>query len=262
MRTACAAPARARTSIPRCSQQAAEITKRFIHDHQEKIEEELVFTRSRRPAAWSSWWACLASQHAAGAKLTDKILAAAPQARNKEPREAMGRDVQALLAMYRPHMAREATDVFPTLRHLVTADEYAEIADEMDKARAPGCRRRWLREGRQAGGRGRAGDRHPGHRRVHAQELTVVDEDLERLSREALIAEVKRLRQGIREHRDSSGHDLCWHHPQLWGLLPERDRPRDRRAAVAQVPARLREVPRIARTPAARRAGLRSRVRR
>ncbi|SEO23584.1 hypothetical protein SAMN02990966_01304 [Rhodospirillales bacterium URHD0017] len=49
-----------------------------------------------------------------------------------------------------------------------------------------------------------------------------MDEDLEPLSREALIAEVKRLRQGIREHRDSSGHDLCWHHPQLWGLLPER----------------------------------------
>ena len=49
-----------------------------------------------------------------------------------------------------------------------------------------------------------------------------MDEDLERLGREALIAEVKRLRQGIREHRDSSGHDLCWHHPQLWGLLPER----------------------------------------
>ena len=49
-----------------------------------------------------------------------------------------------------------------------------------------------------------------------------MDEDLERLDREALIAEVKRLRQGIREHRDSSGHDLCWHHPDLWGLLPER----------------------------------------
>ena len=49
-----------------------------------------------------------------------------------------------------------------------------------------------------------------------------MDEDLDRLSREALIAEVKRLRQGIREHRDSSGHELCWHHPALWGLLPER----------------------------------------
>ena len=49
-----------------------------------------------------------------------------------------------------------------------------------------------------------------------------MDEDLDSLSREDLIAEAKRLRAGIREHRDSSGHDLCWHHPKLWGLLPER----------------------------------------
>lgn len=52
-----------------------------------------------------------------------------------------------------------------------------------------------------------------------------MDEDLESMDREQLIAEVKRLRTGIREHRDSSGHELCWHHPQLWGLLPERIRP-------------------------------------
>jgi len=49
-----------------------------------------------------------------------------------------------------------------------------------------------------------------------------MDDDLERLSREELIREVKRLRAGIREHRDSTGHELCWHHPKLWGLLPER----------------------------------------
>ena len=48
-----------------------------------------------------------------------------------------------------------------------------------------------------------------------------MDEDLDGMGREALIDEVKRLRAGIRAHRDSSGHDLCWHHPQLWGLLPE-----------------------------------------
>ena len=52
-----------------------------------------------------------------------------------------------------------------------------------------------------------------------------MDEDLASMSPEQLIAEVKRLRAGIRAHRDSSGHDLCWHHPQLWGLLPERVRP-------------------------------------
>ena len=48
-----------------------------------------------------------------------------------------------------------------------------------------------------------------------------MDKDLNALSRGALMAEVKRLRAGIRAHRDTSGHALCWHHPQLWGLLPE-----------------------------------------
>jgi hypothetical protein len=48
-----------------------------------------------------------------------------------------------------------------------------------------------------------------------------MDIDLEQLSRDELVAEVKRLRTGIRAHRDSTGRNLCWHHPLLWGLLPE-----------------------------------------
>jgi len=48
-----------------------------------------------------------------------------------------------------------------------------------------------------------------------------VDSDLDHLSRDDLIAEVIKLRNAIREHRDSTGHDLCWHHPALWNLLPE-----------------------------------------
>lgn len=52
-----------------------------------------------------------------------------------------------------------------------------------------------------------------------------MDTDLERMTREELVAEVKKLRAGIREHRDSSLHELCWHHPALWRLLPERTDP-------------------------------------
>lgn len=52
-----------------------------------------------------------------------------------------------------------------------------------------------------------------------------MDTDLDALSRDALVAEVKRLRAGIRAHRDSTGHELCWHHPALWALLPERSDP-------------------------------------
>lgn len=52
-----------------------------------------------------------------------------------------------------------------------------------------------------------------------------MDEDLFQMTRDDLIEEVRRLRQGIRQHRDSSLHELCWHHPSLWGLLPEKTDP-------------------------------------
>jgi len=52
-----------------------------------------------------------------------------------------------------------------------------------------------------------------------------MDDDLLSLTHEQLIQEVKRLRAGIRAHRDSSSQELCWHHPALWGLLPEKTDP-------------------------------------
>jgi hypothetical protein len=85
----------------------------------------------------------------------------------------------------------------------------------------------------------------------------ILDDDLTALSREQLLEEVKRLRSGIRRHRDASGHDLCWHHPQLWGLLPEKTDPlpvvptwseflagciKYRRALDKELPGRTRSV--------------------
>ena len=52
-----------------------------------------------------------------------------------------------------------------------------------------------------------------------------MDTDLNQMSREELIAEAKKLRDGIRRHRDTQGHELCWYHPDLWGLLPEKTDP-------------------------------------
>jgi hypothetical protein len=48
-----------------------------------------------------------------------------------------------------------------------------------------------------------------------------MDDDLDAMTREQLIAEAKKLREGIRRHRDSSEQELCWHHPELWSLLPD-----------------------------------------
>jgi hypothetical protein len=55
--------------------------------------------------------------------------------------------------------------------------------------------------------------------------LDDMDGDLEAMFRPDLISEVMKLRAGIRAHRDSTRHELCWHHPALWGLLPEKTDP-------------------------------------
>ena len=52
-----------------------------------------------------------------------------------------------------------------------------------------------------------------------------MDDDLDTMDRDMLIAEVRKLREAIRAHRDASGHDLCWHHPDMWALLPENVEP-------------------------------------
>ena len=52
-----------------------------------------------------------------------------------------------------------------------------------------------------------------------------MDDDLDMMDREALVAEVGKLRTAVRQHRDASAHGLCWHHPAVWALLPEKVAP-------------------------------------
>lgn len=50
----------------------------------------------------------------------------------------------------------------------------------------------------------------------------MIDKDLDSMTNTELITEVMKLRNGIRHHRDATGHNLCWYVPELWGLLPEK----------------------------------------
>jgi hypothetical protein len=73
-----------------------------------------------------------------------------------------------------------------------------------------------------------------------------MDDDLDDLTASELRAKVERLRAAIRQHRDSTGHDLCWHHPDMWGLLPESVEPDVAVPEVAQLPSRVCPLPRVA----------------
>jgi hypothetical protein len=51
------------------------------------------------------------------------------------------------------------------------------------------------------------------------------DKDLETMDREGLLVAARAMRAAIREHRDSTGHNLCWHQPDMWNLLPDKRDP-------------------------------------
>lgn len=48
-----------------------------------------------------------------------------------------------------------------------------------------------------------------------------MDSDLDTMSHPELLAAARAMRGAIREHRDTNAHELCWHHPKLWALLPD-----------------------------------------
>lgn len=52
-----------------------------------------------------------------------------------------------------------------------------------------------------------------------------MDDDIKLMCVEDLRAEIRKLRNGIRQHRDAAGHNLCWYVPELWNLLPEKIEP-------------------------------------
>ena len=92
--------------------------------------------------------------------------------------------------------------------------------------------------------------------------MTPTDTELDQLTHAELVEEVLRLREGIHAHRDSTGHNLCWHHPDLWNLLPEQTDPLPEVPEWPQFLSGCVQYPRVPRHPTPERAENRSRVRR
>jgi hemerythrin-like domain-containing protein len=109
----------------------AAIIRSFIEDYHEQLEEQHVFPKLEKADKLADVTAVLRTQHSRGRVLTDRVLAAtgpAP-ALDQAKREALGQDLSAFIRMYEPHEAREDTVVFPTLRQVVPAKEFRDMAD-------------------------------------------------------------------------------------------------------------------------------------
>jgi hemerythrin-like domain-containing protein len=113
--------------------QAAETMRDFVHGYHEKQEEEHVFPRFKKAGRMVELVDVMQAQHAAGQKLTARILELAPKSASKTERQGLIEAMQASIVLYRPHVARELTDVWPTLRTLVTPNEFDELSAALEK---------------------------------------------------------------------------------------------------------------------------------
>jgi len=113
--------------------QAAETMRDFVHDYHEKQEDERIFTRFKKAGRMVQLVDVMMAQHAAGKKLTASILDLAPKSGSKAERQSMIDAMQASIVLYRPHVARELTDVLPTLRTLLTPNEFDELSAVLEK---------------------------------------------------------------------------------------------------------------------------------
>jgi len=113
--------------------QAAETMRDFVHDYHEKQEDERIFTRFKKAGRMVQLVDVMMAQHAAGKKLTASILDLAPRSGSKAERQSMIDAMQASIVLYRPHVARELTDVLPTLRTLLTPNEFDELSAVLEK---------------------------------------------------------------------------------------------------------------------------------
>ena len=113
---------------------AAEIVRDFIENYHEKSEEEAVFPRFQKAGKMVPLVDTLLTQHQAGRRVTQAILQAAPGSRkDADDRKRLVSSIQSFITMYRPHAAREDTDLFPLLRSLVSAHEYDAMAEDFEK---------------------------------------------------------------------------------------------------------------------------------
>ena len=118
---------------PKIFTAAAETMRDFVHGYHEKQEDELVFPRFKKAGRMVELIDVMMAQHASGQKLTTTILDLAPKSGTKAERQSMIDAMQASIVLYRPHVARELTDVLPTLRTLVTPNEFDELGAALDK---------------------------------------------------------------------------------------------------------------------------------
>ena len=120
--------------VPEWFRTGAILVRRVMEDYHEKLEEDYVFPVFEQHRRLVDLTRTLRQQHQAGRTLTDTILANAADERFADPkaREELVRACEAYCRIFRPHMARESTVLFPALHELLDERAMAQLGERFE----------------------------------------------------------------------------------------------------------------------------------
>ncbi|MGA2064778.1 MAG: hemerythrin domain-containing protein [Thermoguttaceae bacterium] len=128
---------------PDLLRQAAALVRQLYEDFHQRLEEQYVFPHFENHAQLGPLVKTLRAQHAAGRQATDGIVQALGAAGDhaahgaRPPtaavRSSLARACRATVRLHRPHMAREATDLFQTLYDVLPSATLDELAEQFEK---------------------------------------------------------------------------------------------------------------------------------
>ncbi len=108
---------------------AAAIVRRFVEGYHEKLEEQFVLPKLERAGKLVQLAQIIRVQHAAGRRLTDRILAGA----KAKDRRAVVTAMQSFARMYAAHAAWEDTELFPFYRGMFSEAELDKLGEQFEE---------------------------------------------------------------------------------------------------------------------------------
>lgn len=114
---------------PQLLQGAVDVLRRSVTDHHQKIEEKFIYSSLDAAGKLGGLVGVLREQHEAAARLSEILgrLAADFSAKDLEKRRTLGSAIHLFGRMYRAHVAREETVLFPAFRQALAPRAYEDV---------------------------------------------------------------------------------------------------------------------------------------
>jgi hemerythrin-like domain-containing protein len=115
--------------------EAAGLVRQFVEDYHERIEEDFLFPRFRNEKRLVALVDVLQRQHDAGRAITERIAAATKGGlpKGEAQRKPLIDHLARFVRMYRPHSAREDTELFPAFHEMLAKETYEKLGEEFEE---------------------------------------------------------------------------------------------------------------------------------